>query len=213
MDESHRLSTKLLHVAWMAIALGLTLQFTTSIVAGLVGGAFPDAATWVRDATQKISWSTFTCLGVALGTAASKARAMWTGLAGLFAAPAAFITARTVQKGVGAAVGANVAAMSAVAFWSVLALKSGQYATFGALLAYAASRPWGGLWTHIGVGAASGLVFGLSALAIVTSSAAKPPPMGAVVGQAVNEVLFPVGCALVLYFASKMSSVVKKVEG
>lgn len=213
MEDSQRLSTKLLHVAWMAILLGLALQFATSLVAAIIGGKFPEGATWIRDAAQKVSWSTITCLGVALGTAASKARAMWSGIAGLLAAPAAFITARTVQKGVGAAVGANVAAMSAAAFWGVLAIKSGQYAAFGTTLAYAASRPWGGLWTHVGVGAGSGVLFGLSALAVVASTAAKPMPSGVVVGQGVNEVLFPIGCALVLYFSGKMSSVVKKAEG
>ena len=208
--KPHDLPRMMLHVAWMSIGLGILLQILTNVVAKLAGASIPELGVWLRDASQKVSWSTMVCLGVALGTAASKARVAWSGAAGLLAAPAAFVSAKAVQKAVGSAVGASAAASSSLVFWSVLALKGGQYAVFGAVIAWVASRRWGGLWAHVGIGAASGATFGMAAWAVAVFAAEKRPATPQMLGQAASELVFPVGCALVLYFAGRLSGLMKQ---
>jgi hypothetical protein len=48
---------------------------------------------------------------------------------------------------------------------------------------------------------AVGLTFGSLIVAIIASSAPNPIPHPALVACTVNELIFPVGCALVLYAA------------
>lgn len=206
LEAPRDLPRLLLHVAWMAIGLGLALQLLISAIVALSGQAPPPLAAFIRDASQKVSWSTLVCLGVALGTSASRARAFCSGVAGLLSAPIAFVTARTVHKSVGAAVGAGgPAAIGGWAFALLLLLKGAQYAILGAALAYISRRPWGGLWAHVGVGAACGAIFGLTAMAVTLSGAAQLPPAGVVAGQALNELLFPIGCSLVVFFATRLA--------
>ncbi len=197
---------RLLHVAWLAIALGLFMHLLNVLVLSAAGGAIGDLAKQVADAAQKISWATIVCLGVALGTAAAKARAAWAGLAGMLAAPAGFIGARTMHKGVSAAVGsAPPAVIGPAVFWTLVALKSVQYALFGIVLAYIGGKRWGTLGVHALVGAGAGVLFGLPGVAVGYYAAAKAPTLGVLIGQIVNEVIFPAGCAMVVHTASRLT--------
>lgn len=206
---SRDLPKTMLHVAWLSIGVGLTLQILVSAVGALE--AAPTAVVFVRDACQKMSWSTLVCLGVALGTTVSKSRPAWSGLAGLLSAPAAFVIARAVQKGVGAALRAPPLPVLGVgSFATLLILRAVQYAVLGAAVAHIARRPWGGLWAHVGIGVACGLVFGLPSLAITMSPSGQSTAK--IIGLALNEALFPVGCSMVLFFAARLAPAISAAQ-
>src|ERR687886_384753 len=79
-SSAPNLGATVLHTAWLAILLGLK-----EILADLL---------------KQVSWSVFVCVGLALGTAASKARAPLMGLLGLLAAPLALGVSRSLHQGV-----------------------------------------------------------------------------------------------------------------
>ena len=76
----------LLHVAWLAIVLGLLLQLAQLLVAagfGTVAGPRPLLA----ETLKTVSWSLLVCVGVALGRVAAKGRVPLEGVTGLLGAP------------------------------------------------------------------------------------------------------------------------------
>src|SRR3989442_12334841 len=88
----------LLHVGWLAVLLGLVMEVILVVLAagfGTLKGANPILA----DLVQKVSWSVIVCVGLAFGTTAKKARGPLMGLAGLLAAPLAFMAARPLHEG------------------------------------------------------------------------------------------------------------------
>ncbi|HEY9421570.1 MAG TPA: hypothetical protein VIW92_09160, partial [Thermoanaerobaculia bacterium] len=61
------------------------------------------------------------------------------------------------------------------------------------------------LGAHLGAGAAIGLTFGVAIVAVLAGAAAKPMGPVDLAARGVNEVIFPIGCSLVLYAAEAMS--------
>ncbi len=94
--------TTLLRVAWLAIALGLAMQALRLLLAAGFG-AFPGLGPAVADLVGQVSWSVVVCAGLALGTAASTARAPVMGLMGLLSAPLALNASRSLHQGTVAA--------------------------------------------------------------------------------------------------------------
>ena len=94
------LGATLLRAAWLAILLGFIMEALLLMFAagfGILPGFKPIAADLVR----QVSWSTFVCVGLALGTAVSQARAPLMGILGLLAAPLAFTLSRSIHQGGG----------------------------------------------------------------------------------------------------------------
>src|SRR5690242_7542283 len=95
---------RMLHVAWMAIVLGLLLELLLVLLAlGSGEGGRPQP--FLADLGQKISWGFIVCLGIAFGTTASKAREVKMGLLGLISAPLGFTIARALHKALKEALG------------------------------------------------------------------------------------------------------------
>ncbi len=192
---------KILKVAWLAIALGVGMELILVIASLCLRGA-PAWKPVLADTAQKVSWSFFVCVGLALGTAAAKARAAVMGLAGLLAAPAAFHIARMLHKGTLQAldVAVPVAAAGGVPAVSVLVLiKVVEYAWLGTALGWLGKRSATG-GGSAGVGLATGLACAVLVTCLRVSGAAKPP-VAALVSKGINELLFPMGCSLVLFAA------------
>src|SRR5438552_10961373 len=94
--------------------------------------------------------------------------------------------------------------------WYLIAVvKAVQYGSFGLTLDWVAKKPWGGLAAHLATGLAAGIVFGSLLLVLSIQAAPQTPPLPALVSRAANELLFPVGCAFVIY----VSKVMKKLGG
>jgi len=189
----------LLRVAWLAILLGLLLQLAVLLVA--VGfGTAPSPGPLLAETLKTVSWSLLVCVGVALGRVAAKGRVPLEGVTGLLAAPVALTAANTVQKGVAEAVNAAGVPAGPAPVW-VLAIKAAEYACLGLALNWVGRRAWGSALGHLAVGLMVGVVFGGMFLAVVVQSAPTPLATPALLAKGVNELLFPVGCALVVFIA------------
>lgn len=198
----------LLQVGWLAVLLGLTNEVILVVLAagfGTLKGVYPVLA----DLVQKISWSVIVCAGIAVATMTQKARGPLMGLAGLLAAPLAFVVARSLYKGAMAALEVAAAAKPGPSLILIGLLKGLQYGSFGLALNWVEKKPWGKLAAHLATGLAAGVVFGGMMLALVIQAAPQMPPFPVLVSSATNEFLFPVGCALVIY----VSKVMKKIRG
>jgi hypothetical protein len=198
-DPASSLGTTLVRVAWMAIILGLVIEILLLVLGGALGkmlGLGPIVADLVRNVT----WSVFVCAGLAVGTAVVKARVPLMGFLGLVSAPLAFEVSRVMHKGTLEALAATGEIASGGSSVLLVGLVKGlEYACFGMAIGWVSGRPWGGALAHAAVGLAIGLVFGSTLLGIAHASAPEPLTTADLASRAVNEILFPVGCALVLF--------------
>jgi len=202
----------LLHVGWLAALLGLTMEvILVALAAGF--GTLQGANPILADLVQKVSWSVFVCVGLAVGTTAKKARGPVMGLAGLLAAPLAFLVARSLHNGAMEALGVAAAAGAGPSLVLIGLLKGLQYGSFGLTLDWVDKKPWGGLAAHLATGLAMGVLFGGMMLALHIQAAAQAPPLPALVSRATNEFLFPVGCAFVIYVSKAMKKTGGRPEG
>jgi hypothetical protein len=189
----------LLRVAWLAILLGLLLQLALLLVAVRFGTA-PSPGPLLAETLKTVSWSLLVCVGVALGRVAAKGRMPLEGVTGLLAAPLALTAANTVQKGVAEAVDAAGVPAGPAPLW-VLAIKAAEYGCLGLALNWVGQRAWHSALGHLAVGLMVGVVFGGLFLTVIVQSAPTPPAAPALLGRGLNELLFPVGCALVVFIA------------
>ncbi|MEO8275104.1 MAG: hypothetical protein ABI639_02735 [Thermoanaerobaculia bacterium] len=187
----------LFKAAWLAVALGFAIEALILGSAAISGGTLA-ARPFTADLVQKVSWSFIVCAALAAARAASKNNAGLMGVAGLLAAPAGFAIARGLHKGASQALGLVAAGAPGPSPLVVAGIKGLQYAVLGLVLGWIAKQAWGGLAAHAGAGFASGILFGGPLLAL-TFQALPALSAATVVVRSVNEIFFPVGCALVLY--------------
>lgn len=199
------LGPTLVRAAWLSILLGLGIELILIAVAAGSGHA-GQAAPFVADGVQKISWSVLVCAGLALGIVAGQLRESIAGVAGLFAAPLAFIIARAAHKSAVQALELPAMAAGGPSPLLLAGLKGLEYATLGVALCWIAKRSWGGLLAHAVAGALAGIVFGGTILWLTTTATVPTPTVAALLPRIVNELVFPVGCALVLYSAGALTS-------
>jgi hypothetical protein len=194
---------QILHVAWLSIGLGLLLELGLVVYAATVGQV-DRPQPFFADLVQKISWGFIVCVGIAFGTTASKAPEARAGLLGLISAPLGFLVSRSLHQAIAAALGVAGAVAGASPFL-IGALKGVQYGLFGALLAWLGQQTRGRLSAHVVAGLAFGVTFGLTILLILELGAVEPTPPVGLVSRGLNELIFPVGCAVVVYASSVLS--------
>jgi len=187
----------ILKAAWLAVALGIAIEGSIVAAAALFGGS-PGARPVSADLVQKVSWSLLVCVALAVARTASRATPVVMAGVGLLAAPAAFAVARGLHKGVAQALGLAAVAATAPSPVVLALLKGLEYALLGLAIGWIARKSWGGLAAHSAAGLAAGILFGVPVL-VLTAAALPGQPAAAHAARAVNELLFPVGCALVLY--------------
>ena len=199
------LGSTLFRVAWLAILLGFAMEILLLLfTAGFE--ILPGFRSILVDLIGKVSWSALVCAGLAIGTAASKVRAPFMGLLGLLAAPLAFHVSRTLQQGVAktlevAAAGAPVGSYTLIL---LALLKAVEYGCLGAAIGWIGRRPWGGALAHLAVGLAVGILFGGAIVSFTYWTAPEPLAAADLFSRGVNEILFPVGCSMVLYSATAL---------
>ncbi|MGB3633281.1 MAG: hypothetical protein WA982_04525 [Rubrobacteraceae bacterium] len=202
-EPNSSLGATLLRVAWLAILLGLGMEVLLLLVASF--GESLGLRPLVADFIKSISWWVVVCMGIAVGTAVARAQMAFMGLFGLLTAPLAFELSRVLHKGALQALmvtgGGETGDTSAL----VLAVIKGiEFGILGLAIGWIWTRPWGGVKAHVGVGLAVGVIFGGTMLALLFGGEAAPTTD--VVSRGINEVLFPVGCALVLFTARALGS-------
>jgi hypothetical protein len=190
------LGSTLFRVAWLAILLGFAMEALLLLfTAGFE--ILPGLGPMVAELIGKVSWSAIVCAGLALGTAASKARAPF---------PLAFHISRTLQQGVAktlevAAAGAPVGSYTLIL---LALLKAIEYGCLGVIIGWVGRRPWGGALAHVAVGLAVGILFGGAIVSFTYWTAPEPLAAADLFSRSANEILFPVGCSLVLYSATAL---------
>lgn len=198
------LGATLLRVAWLSILLGLGMEILLLLVASS-GGDLLGLRPLVADLIKNISWWVVVCMGIAVGTAVARAQMAFMGLFGLLTAPLAFEVSRVLHKGTLQALRASGGGESGDTSALVLALVKGvEFGILGLAIAWLWTRPWGGVKAHVGVGLAIGVIFGTVMLTLLFGG--ESAPATDVVSRGINEVLFPVGCALVLFTARALGS-------
>jgi hypothetical protein len=193
----------LLLTAWLAISLGLAMEVLILFFAAGFE-PLPNSNVILADLVRLVAWSVFVCVGLACGTAASKYRTLVMGLAGFLSAPLAFICARTLHKGMLEALGAAGEALGGTSVFLVALLKGVEYGILGAALGYVGRRPWGGMAEYAAVGMLVGTVFGGGMVTFKAVSLPELLPTADLISQIINEVLFPVGCSLILFFSDRL---------
>lgn len=199
METISGLGPRLMRAAWLAILLGLGVEVVLLLVA-VFGG--PGMGTFLADLVKNVTWSVFVCVGLAVGTAITRAQVPLMGLLGLLAAPAAFEVSRALHKGTIEALALSGGTDAApTSTFLLAALKGVEYGCLGLIIGWVGSRAWGGAAAHLAAGLAVGTVFGGSILGLVYGMDPGSFSTADLLSRGVNELLFPVGCALVLFSA------------
>ena len=189
-----------LRVAWLSIGLGIALEVLVLTVAAYSGTQGSSPKPFVADLAQKVSWSFLVCVGLAFGTAAGKARSAVMGFLGLVSAPIAFTAAKSLHKGVAAAMGLAGTAAAGPSPLLIALLKAIEFGFLGAALGRLGKGARGSLGSYVALGLLTGLVFGGTILGVTVAAVAKAD-LVSLLSRGINEVLFPLGCSLVLYAA------------
>lgn len=187
-------------VAILAVALGLLMQ--AFILGGklMAGADFPGLGLAV-DLAQGVTWSFLVCAGVSIGTTIARGRAALAGIIAAAFAPIAVALAKASQKvmtGVTKATTSEpILSLTAIGIFRAI-----EYGILGWVLAVLVHRGEGRALPYIGTGMAVGIVVGGAFIATshwVAASSGTVVPLPATVAMAVNEVLFPIGCSIVIY--------------
>ena len=200
----------LLRAIWLAILVGLGVEILClAFQTGLI--KLPPTATILADTLQRVSWSVLVCAGLAAGLAlprgpaiAGSGRAM--SVIGILSAPVAFAAARALHQAVLHAANGEPGAAAGPLVFAVAGIRALEYGVFGYVLARLVRLPppkWRG---YVGLGAAVGATFG--AVTLITMNAMSATAVGVAVNivRGVNELAFPIGCALVLYATTRTTT-------
>jgi hypothetical protein len=196
------LGPTLLRVAWLAILLGLAMELLL-VLASSLGGALGGLGPLVADLVRNVSWSVFVCVGLAVGTAVVEARVPAIGFMGLLSAPVAFKISRVLHKGTLQALAVSAGGVGDLSPFLVVVIKGLEYGCLGLGVGWVSQRRWGGALAHLGVGLLVGLGFGGSEIAYAMGGTFQLSSAD-FLSEAVDEILFPVGCSMVLFAATAL---------
>ena len=193
-------SRVLLRIAWASVLLGLVMEVLL-LAAALILGSRPGVRAILAETVQKVAWSTIVCLGLGIGTAVAKNVPPIAGVFGLVAGPIGFVVARALHQGVSHALGIALGGATHPSAAVLAVLKGLQYGGLGHGLAWVGKRAGGRVIAYVGTGLGVGVVFGGITLFLMS-----PLATTTLVVRGLNEVLFPVGCSLVVYSAKALEA-------
>jgi hypothetical protein len=192
-----------LRVALLSLVLVVVLEALLVLGDVLTGGLrIGDGAGAIfADLLGKVPWSLFVCTGIWLGLEFGHGRPPLSLLAGLVAAPIASLLLRAVAEGAHAFMFASEPAGASPLM--VAGIKGIEYACLGFLIGWLGRRAWAAVSHHAAAGLVVAIPFG--AVLLVAAAAASEDPLGPsqLAVWTVNELLFPIGCALILYAAAR----------
>lgn len=186
----------------MAIALGVAMEGLLLLIGTGLGKSL-GLGSIAADLVGNVTWSVLVCCGLAVGTAVSKARVPVMGLLGLLAAPTAFEVSRVLHKGTLEAIATTGGGDAALSPILLGVIKGVEYGCLGLAVAWVGQRPWGGATAHVAVGLLVGLIFG-GTIVLLTMGSTPPPTAADTISAGVNEVIFPIGCSLILFSAEAL---------
>ena len=125
------------------------------------------------------------------------------GLLGVLSAPLAFETSRALHKSVLEALAVTGGGGDDLSPVLVAVIKGLEYGCLGLGIGWVSQRRWGGALAQLAVGLLVGLVFGGSEIAYATGGTFQLSAAD-LLSEGINEVLFPVGCSMVLFSATTL---------
>jgi len=206
MAEKRSMVSMLSLAAWLAVLLGLAVQLLILVVKIAAGGR-PTSLQVFVDVASGVTWSALVCSGIALGTIAARHRGVIMGVLGLVSAPVAWAAAKGVQRGVQWMLGAPLETLGPLVYQIGVA-KTLEYAVLGVVLGRLIQTSRSTLPIHALIGLATGAVFGGAILWLNHShavAAGSAMPAARVAAICANELMFPVGCAIVIYFVARFA--------
>ena len=204
------LRQRLLRAAWLSILVGLALE-ALLIVLALGLGTLPALRPVLADTVQKVSWSFLVCVGLVIGTGAAR-EGVGMGLMGLLAAPFGFYAARALHKAAQSALDLTAGAAVGPSPLTIAVIKGVEYGFLGAVLGWYCVGPRSSGRMHAAVGLFTGVLFGGIVLQLTIAATDPPLTAPAIAARAVNEILFPLGCALVVYAARRFGEQIELSE-
>lgn len=203
------LPQRILHAAWMSIALGLVVEIAL-IIAATTFGKSGDLRPFIADLAGKVSWSVVVCVGISVGTVAAQRKGPAMGWLGFLSAPAGFALAKAAHKTAAAALDVAIAAGTAApTAWQMIVIRALEYGLLGLAVGHLSGKSWARLPAYAALGLSVGLAAAGLVLAITLHAAATPPPTLALWSKGINEVLFPLGCSMVLYTVNSLGQRVR----
>ena len=195
-DERERFWRRILRVAALAVVLGLVLEIVLLVLASGLD-LFPGWIAAGAETVQRVAWSSLVCVALACGSTAAAQRPLVLGVLGFVSAPLAFLLARAAHKAALSALG-GATATSAMPLGLAFA-RGIEYALFGLWIASLSRRGRTDFRSYVTVGLAVGLAFAVGLLLV------QRPPVAQIPLRLVNEVVFPAGCACVLYVSGSVA--------
>ncbi len=185
-------------IALMGIVLGFAVQVV--ILAIKLAGS-PPSAGMIVDVAGGVTWSLLVCTGIGVGLTIAKGRPLLTGALAFCFAPASLAAAKASQKVMTGWLGA-AEKEAVLSLGTISLLRACEYALLGWLLGWLVVKGRDTIWPYLGAGSVAGLSFG-GAITLLTWRAAfhdgAPLTQSALAVTAINEVVFPVGCAVVIF--------------
>jgi len=200
-------------VVLFSIILGISLQLIT-LAAKMIGGADFPGIRLLLDFLGSITWAVLVCVGIGLGTIVMRSGVAMAGILGAVFAPIGFVAAKSVQKSVGLLLGLPSESLTSTVIILGI-IKALEYGFLGAMLAMMMKREYQQLKSYMMLGLGTGVVFGsmlVNASIRIADSSGTPLTSAQIAGQTVNEVLFPVGCAIVIYVIQFMGNRISVVK-
>jgi hypothetical protein len=185
---------RLSRAALPTIGLGLANKVLLQVIALL----FPAGASvpFVADLGSRLTWAVVVCGGLAAATVLGRNRMAVAGVTGLIAAPFAFDLARAIRRGTVSYL-QLLETTGAPSPLAIGAVKGVEYACLGAGLCWLARRRQAGRMSYAATGLILAAVFG--GLILGLNLQAGLADTSSVLQWFVNELLFPIGCMLVVY--------------
>jgi hypothetical protein len=190
-----------LRVTLLSLGLAVLLEVIQAAAAAAAGTGY-GLSLALRDTLLKVPWAVVVCLSLWFAVRIAGGRPGVVAVIGLLAAPLASLLARSVAEmahtlfGVAGPAGVPPPIL-------VAAVRGVEYACLGALLLWLGGKLWSNALHHAGAGLLIGLLFGGVLLRVTAAAGADALSAESLAGWVVNELLFPAGCALIVFSSTR----------
>jgi hypothetical protein len=196
-----------LRAAWLSVLLGLIIEVAVLIVvvtADSAGGVRAEIA----NAAERVSWPVIVCVAIVFaqssGRAFTSASALprLMGVAGLLAAPMTVALTKLLHKGMTTTLGIASASVDVQILLLIGLVRALEYGSLAGAIGLLQRRGNCRAWHCLVIGLTAGIAFGAIAQQLTVGRKADPGASD-YLASALNEIILPMGCALIL-FASKI---------
>lgn len=215
LDPGREAARRTLHrvarFALLSVLLGFAVQAVVLLITLWGGGALGAA---VAQAAGGVTWAVLVCAGVGVGTVLSKGRPLMAGLLAALVAPLSIAAAKASQKVMSGWLGA-AQSEAVLSLGAVSLIRAVEYGLLGWMLGRLVSAGRDRPEPYLAAGATVGVAFGgLATVLTAKAATVSGAPLSdlKLAATVVNEVLFPAGCALVIFLGQEVGRTLRIIE-